>query len=96
MKNNYKLSIFGDTYSIVSDESSAHITQAAAMVDSLMKEIATKLSQVEEKRIAILVALQYASKYLALQSSCNEKELKQQELLSYLERNCLSPLEKDK
>ena len=66
--NSYKLLIFGDHYSVVSDESNAQITKAASMVDALMKEISSKASQVDEKRIAVLVALQMASKLLALES----------------------------
>lgn len=96
MKNNYKLSIFGDAYSVVSDESIAQVTQAASMVDSLMNEIASKVSQVDEKRIAVLVALQLASKYLALKSQLEETGLKHRQLINYMDQDCLSQFKEDK
>ncbi len=90
MKNTYKLLIFGDHYSIVSDEPQAHVAQAAAQVDALMKEISLKASQVDEKRIAVLVALQLASKVLALESSIESTHNRHQELIDRIEQECLA------
>lgn len=94
MKNTYKLLIFGDHYSIVSDESQAQITQAAAHVDALMKEISAKAVHVDQKRIAVLVALQLASKMLSLESNkeytdeCHKKLIDrvEQEFLALMRR----------
>lgn len=61
----YKVSIFGESYFLVSDESEHHLTAAAQLVDSCMREIADKSQITESKRIAVLVALQLASKVLA-------------------------------
>lgn len=62
--NRYKVSIFGESYLLVSDESEEHITAASHLVDKLMREIAEKTQITDSKRIAVLVALQLASKNL--------------------------------
>lgn len=90
MKNTYKLLIFGDHYSIVSDESQALITKAAAHVDALMKEISTKAAHVDEKRIAVLVALQLASKVLMLETSKEYTEGCHKKLIDRLEQEYLA------
>ena len=88
MKNNYKLLIFGEHYSVVSDESSAQINKAAALLDSLLKEAASKLSQVDEKRIAILIALQLVNKTLSLESQIEQAQLSCKELIARIEFEC--------
>jgi cell division protein ZapA (FtsZ GTPase activity inhibitor) len=63
MKNeakNCKVSIFGDVYSLVSDENQEHLMQVASQVDAMMKEIASKLPNAEVKKIAVLAALRLA------------------------------------
>lgn len=93
MKNNsYKLTIFGDQYSVVSDESHANINQAAAMVDTLMQEISSRLSQIDEKRIAVLVALQMASKVLALENQIDLTSDRHKELVDRIENECIALL----
>lgn len=90
MKNTYKLLIFGEHYSIVSDESQALITKAAAQVDALMKEISAKAAHVDEKRIAVLVALQLASKMLALESNKEYTDGCHKKLIDRLEQEFLA------
>lgn len=90
MKNTYKLLIFGDHYSIVSDESQAQITKAAAQVDALMKEISAKATHVDEKRIAVLVALQLASKLLVLESNQEHTQGCHERLIDRLEQEYLA------
>lgn len=92
MKNTYKLLIFGDHYSVVSDESNAQITKAASMVDAMMKEISSKASQVDEKRIAVLVALQMASRLLALESQIENTSERHKELVDRIEHECIALL----
>lgn len=90
--NNYKLTIFGDQYSVVSDESQSQVNQAADMVDKLMQEISAKLSQVDEKRIAVLVALQMASKVLALEHQMETTTEFHKELAERIENECIAIL----
>lgn len=55
----YKVSIFGENYTIRSDESPDLIVQAADLVDSTMKEIANN-THFDAKSIAVLTALRFA------------------------------------
>jgi cell division protein ZapA (FtsZ GTPase activity inhibitor) len=93
MKNNsYKLLIFDDQYSVVSDESHTQLNKAALMVDSLMREISSKVAHVDEKRIAVLVALQMASKVLALELQIEHTSEYHQTLVDRIEHECIALL----
>lgn len=94
MKNSYKLLIFGDYYSIVTDESQDQVSKAAALIDSQLKEIASKISpsSVDEKRIAVLVSLQMASKVLFLESQLEQVSARHKELIDRIEHDCLALL----
>lgn len=58
---NYKVTIFGEHYSLMSDEPEAHVVGVAHKVDQLMKEIAAKMPQATTEKIAVFAALQLAS-----------------------------------
>lgn len=58
----YKVTIFGDSYGLVTDEAEEHIVQAASLVDAHMTEIASRIESVDGKKLAVLAALQIASK----------------------------------
>ena len=93
MKNNScKLLIFGDHYSVVSDESPTQLTKAASTVDALMKEISAKVPHIDEKRIAVLVALQLASKITSLESQAEQTEMRHKELVDRVEYDCIALL----
>ena len=70
----YKINIFGDQYSIASDESEEHIKQAAQLVDSLMKEIANASRLNDGRKIAVIAALELASKLAVQMQECQAKE----------------------
>lgn len=57
----YKVTIFGDAYTLVSDESESHVTQSASKLDELMAELARHSGITDTKKLAILAALQIAS-----------------------------------
>ncbi|HVX00800.1 MAG TPA: cell division protein ZapA, partial [Candidatus Babeliaceae bacterium] len=57
----YKLSIFGEAYTIVSDESEEILLKAAKQLDGLMREVSQKSQIADAKRIAVLAALQIAT-----------------------------------
>lgn len=92
MKNSYKLLIFGDHYSVVSDESQSQLAHAASMVDSLMKEISSKVPHIDEKRVAVLAALQLASKIIALESQIEHTSVRHKELVDRIEHECIALL----
>ena len=84
---NYKVTIFGDQYTLASDETGDTLMHAASMVDDLMKEISQQAKVTDPKKIAVLVALQMACKALDLEAkhmAHNEKLIDRinQELIS--------------
>lgn len=56
-----KLSIFGETYTLVSDECDEHLVQAARLVDSLMRDFSSRAQGIDGKKLALLVALNLAT-----------------------------------
>lgn len=81
----YKVMIFGDQYSLLSDESQEHMNIAASLVDNLMKEIAGKATSADTKKIAILTALQIASKLLKAETALQNDTQKAQQLLEFVQ-----------
>jgi cell division protein ZapA (FtsZ GTPase activity inhibitor) len=57
---NITVSILGKNYSLTTDESEEEISQAAGLVDSLLKDAMSKIGIHNESKISILVALQLA------------------------------------
>jgi cell division protein ZapA (FtsZ GTPase activity inhibitor) len=62
-KQTVNVSIFDESYCLVTDELEAHLMQAARLVDEQMRTIA-KTGIKDIQKIGVLVALQLASKYL--------------------------------
>lgn len=73
----YQISIFNESYTIVSDEPADIISKASAIVDSLMNE-AGKSGSVDVKKIAVLTALKLAGKLVNLEEEY--KRLKEEEI----------------
>ncbi len=67
----YTITVFGDSYTVVSDESEECVLTAALYVDQLMKEIASKASDMPSQKVAILAALKIA---LQMQATCLEHD----------------------
>lgn len=82
----YTLHIFGMDYKIVSDEPEAHLIQAAATVDRLMKEIAGGSTHAEKHKVAVLAALQVASTLLYNQQEIATKKNHENAVMNRLER----------
>ena len=85
-KKSYKIKIFEDHYTLVSDESESHVTRAADMVDSLMKEVSIKANSTDPKKIAVLSALRIADKLLNLERIYNDEQLKKVALIDLIEQ----------
>ena len=81
-----KITIYGETYSLVTSESEEHLVIAAKMVDSLMREIVNKAPHTEEKKCALLAALRIASKVLLLEAEKEQGALKEQHLIKVIEQ----------
>lgn len=65
LKKSYKISIFNEVYSFVSDEKEEDLLAAAQLLDDSIKEIIDKSPNTDPNRVAVLVALRLASKLVA-------------------------------
>lgn len=90
IKKQYKVTIFGDQYTLVSDESEGHILQAAALIDKLMKEVAEKMKSSDSKKISVIVALRLASTTLNLESELDAQRVHREKLIGRIEQELLS------
>jgi cell division protein ZapA (FtsZ GTPase activity inhibitor) len=75
-----KVTIYGDTYTLVTDEPEEFVRATATTVDSLMVDMAQRMGNVESRKIAVLAALQLASKQLTFERTvaAKRKELERQ------------------
>lgn len=64
----YTVQILGESYTLVSDEAESHFMEAVNRVDALMNQLNATVGKGQEKRIAVLAALQLAHNQVALES----------------------------
>lgn len=76
-KTRITVDIYGQTYTIVGTDSSAHVRQVATLVDDQMREIRERNPYLDTTKIAVLTAVNSVHDLLKLQ---NEKEVLEQEL----------------
>lgn len=86
----YKISVFGETYTVVSDESEEQVMNTAQYVDDLMRHTASKFDIYDSKRIAALVSLQLASRLKDLEEKCALHSQKEHELADRIDRELSS------
>ena len=84
---NYRVTIFGDQYNLISDESEERVLEMAALVDTLMKEIADKSKLSDAKKVAVLTALKIAS---LLESERDANNVYKEKLIGRIEKELLS------
>lgn len=72
MIRKYNVSILDDTYSLISDEPENHVRHAVELVDTCMRQLASKSSDIDIKKIAVLVAIQLASKMINSQNDTHD------------------------
>lgn len=82
----YQLEIFGDTYTLLSDESEQHVIKSAQMVDKYMKEIADKVTSTNSQRIAVLAAVRIASLLLYKETELEQQRLHEEEIIELIDR----------
>ncbi len=78
------VSILNETYSLLSDESTEHLTQAADLVDGRMKQLVDAGMRDKEK-LAVLVSLQLASQLLKNDVDLQKNKEAYQVLVAWLE-----------
>jgi len=85
----YKVSILDDQYALLSDEPEDRVLSIARQVDSLMREIGEKAQGASHKKIAVLAALQFASKLRLLEEQLTHFESAQSRLNSLIDDEIL-------
>ena len=81
----YKVRIFDEDYSLLSDESKEHLIQSAALVDSCMREISQGASISDIKKVAVLAALRMASQVIRLEGTVNSYSRKETNLVAEID-----------
>jgi cell division protein ZapA (FtsZ GTPase activity inhibitor) len=76
MQKNLKVSIFGKNYLVATDEPDAYVLSAAQLVDTAMKGKAEKAPLVNEGRLAMVTALEFATELVKSQQMVREMEEK--------------------
>jgi cell division protein ZapA (FtsZ GTPase activity inhibitor) len=80
----YRVSIFGQTYSLVSDESEEQLLAAAKSVDRMMREIAPQSTEVDVAKVAVLTALRLTLENADLTQQVNEHAASHTRLMNLL------------
>jgi len=70
----YKVCIFDDQYSLLSDEPEDHVQSLARHVDMVMREISVRAQGASQKKIAVLAALQFASHAKGMEEQLQDLE----------------------
>jgi cell division protein ZapA (FtsZ GTPase activity inhibitor) len=83
---NYKITIFGDQYTLATDESEEHIIQTTRMLDAIMKEIAQASKLQDSKKVAVLAGLRLASQLVALQTEQSAVNAINKKLIDQIDR----------
>ena len=81
----YRARIFGDTYSIVSDEKEMLILEAVKVVDGMMREIADASQVVDPKKIAVLTALKIATRSLHFEAAIEQEKRLSSRIMNVLD-----------
>ena len=66
-----KVNIFGESYSISTDENEEDVQQAVEMVNTLIKDITAKTNFRDNFKVVVLVALQLASRLNKKSKQCD-------------------------
>ena len=82
----YKAYIFGETFSLVSDESEQLVFDAVELVDNSMKEIYSKNVLLDMRKAAVLSALKMAVKLKSLEQMLEEERSQSSRILNVLNR----------
>ena len=79
-----KLQIYGKTYSLKSSSTEVSVEEAAAYVDSKMRELGEARKKTPSLDLAVLAALNIAQELLELQSQTQAKGQAQEEKIARL------------
>lgn len=82
----YKVDIFGNEYTLLSDESHETVLEAAEYADRLMTQLSQGAPHADPKKIAVLAAVQLASKLLKLESQIERAKSIEADLSNYIDK----------
>jgi len=94
----YKVSICKENYFLISDESEEHIIQSIELLNNYLKNITDKIPNLELKKVAILAAIQFASKLLKSTQELDHIKIHSEQLTSFIDVSTaqIEKFEKDK
>lgn len=87
--NHYTVTIFGSSYTIVSDESLESVLKAASLVDSMMQDVARKNPLLSIHIVAVLVALQISHQQQKMEQENREKDVLCKTLITMADQGLL-------
>ncbi len=82
----YEITILGELYTLVSDQSEGHMQSATHKVDEIIQDIFQKAPHLEPKKVAVLTALKIASMLVECEHDLVHIKDKGQALLDHLDR----------
>jgi cell division protein ZapA (FtsZ GTPase activity inhibitor) len=82
----YKAHIFGETFSLKSDEPEQLVFEAVELVDNSMKEISFQNALLDARKAAVLSALRIALRLKSLELMLEEERSQSSRILHVLER----------
>ncbi len=82
----YKARIFGELYTIVSDEDDGFVLEVVQKVDHMMKDLAAKPSLMgDAKKVAVLIALKATEELLSLQKDVQQEKIHSEKIMMLLD-----------
>jgi cell division protein ZapA (FtsZ GTPase activity inhibitor) len=84
-KKSLEITILGEPYTLVTDESEEHIILSANYADRVMK-IIERAGVVDRKKIAVLASLQLASELLKVEHAAKASQEKSDRLHEWVDR----------
>ncbi|MBB6448291.1 cell division protein ZapA [Geomicrobium halophilum] len=73
-KKRTTVSIYGNKYTVISDESQEHVNEVSAYVDAKMREMKGVNPYLDTRRLAVLTAVNIADEYIKKQQEINTEE----------------------
>jgi cell division protein ZapA (FtsZ GTPase activity inhibitor) len=83
---NYKVTIFGNQYSILSDEPYDQVHESVAMLDTMMQEMAKKNQISNTNTLAVLVALKVVHSLREYTALSNQQEAVHGDLVRHMDQ----------
>jgi len=84
-KRKYSVEILGEVYGFVSDEPEEHLLRVTSYVDSVMRKVAQVATSDDLKRVAVLAAVQIASKLIHLEQAQDKRVREGEELMARID-----------